>query len=167
MTAAEKVRRDERVVADRVRGLSWPTIAQRHGLSERHCRTIWADQAPVLSVEDFDPLELVREAIAQYDGLLEDLALLAESASQDAVRLGALKSKVSVIGERLVFLQAVGLLPRDLGLLQQERDIRMIAHLLVDLFERYGLPPEAEEELLRALGASNGERSSNAAALGA
>ena len=39
LTAQRKVERDAAVVRDRARGLTWPTIAARHGLSERQCRT--------------------------------------------------------------------------------------------------------------------------------
>jgi len=65
------------------------------------------------------------------------------------VRLGALKSKLAVIEQRLVLLQAVGLLPHNLGLLQQERDVRTLARAVLDIFDRYGLPPEAEDEVPR------------------
>jgi hypothetical protein len=34
LPAAKQVRRDERIIADRARGLRWATIAERHGLSE-------------------------------------------------------------------------------------------------------------------------------------
>jgi hypothetical protein len=80
------------VVADRLRGLTWPTIAQRHGLSERHCREIleqWRLSQPAL--DELDPLELVQEALEQRAMLVEELALLVEKSKHDAVRLGALR----------------------------------------------------------------------------
>jgi hypothetical protein len=156
LTAGEKVRRDARIVADRAHGLGWATIADRHGLSERHCRTIWTEQAAMLAIEDVGPLERVQEAILQYDCVLEDLALLAEQASHDAVRLGAVRSRLAAIEQRLVLFQMLGLLPRDLECLRNEREARDLARVLRTVFDRYGLPPEAEEEILSALNGKNG-----------
>jgi hypothetical protein len=61
-TAAEKVKRDARVVADRARGLRWTTVAERNGLSETQVRNTWRQRR---SAEDFGslrPAEVVDEA---------------------------------------------------------------------------------------------------------
>ncbi len=150
MTAADKVRRDAQIIAERARGLSWPTIAERHGLSERHCRTVWQAYAHVqLPLDDGDPVETVREAIFQLDAAIEDLALIAENASHDAVRLGAVKSRLAAIDQRLSLLRAVGLLPHDLGLLRREIDYRHVTRVLFEVLGRHGV--EVEEDLAAAL----------------
>lgn len=38
MKAREKAARDAQVVADRHRGMTWPAIEAKHGLSARHAR---------------------------------------------------------------------------------------------------------------------------------
>jgi len=72
------------VIADRARGLSRATVAQRHQLSERHCREIWATGR----TSDLDPhasLEALTDFLAHLDAAIEDLALLAETTRNDAV----------------------------------------------------------------------------------
>ena len=51
LSAHEKVARDDRIVADRARGLTWATIGARHGVTERQCRTIWAERLREISTE--------------------------------------------------------------------------------------------------------------------
>jgi hypothetical protein len=73
------VARDAKVVADRARGLTWPTIADRHALSERQCRSIWSEWVRERPLEPTDPRDALREAVAQLDATIEDTALFAET----------------------------------------------------------------------------------------
>ncbi|MET0510712.1 MAG: hypothetical protein ABW135_03385, partial [Thermoleophilaceae bacterium] len=45
-------------------------------------------------------------------------------------------------------LQDVGILPRNLGLLSDEQDMRSIVAEIVGLFDKYSLPVEAHMDLL-------------------
>jgi hypothetical protein len=55
-------------VADRLRGLTWLTIATRHQLSERQCRQIFRQrQQSQPSLAELDPLELVQEAAEEWE----------------------------------------------------------------------------------------------------
>ena len=152
LRADEKVDRDARIVAERARGLSWGRIAQRHGLSERHCRAIWSTyRERNADLEAVDPLEAVQEALLQYEAVIDELAVLAEEAVQDAVRLGAIRSRLGAIEGRLGLMQAVGLLPAEHGFVRDELEKRQLVRVLVGVFGRYGLPPEAEAEIRAAL----------------
>ena len=152
LRADQKVDRDTQIVAERARGLSWGRIAQRHGLSERHCRAIWSNyRTRSADLEAVDPLEAVQEALLQYDGVIDELAVLAEEAVQDAVRLGAIRSRLGAIEARLRLMQAVGLLPAGGGFVRDELEQRQLVRVLVGVFDRYGLPPEAEAEVRAAL----------------
>ena len=51
VTAQQKVERDALIVGDRARGLTWATIEARHGVTERQCRTIWAERLQEVSAE--------------------------------------------------------------------------------------------------------------------
>ena len=77
-TAQQKVERDARIVADRARGLTWATIEARHGVTERQCRTIWAERLRKVSAEPVDVREALTEAITQFDAAIEDVSILAE-----------------------------------------------------------------------------------------
>jgi hypothetical protein len=156
LSAQKQVQRDARIVSDRARGFGWAAIAERHGLSERRCHEIWSTYwATQPSLGEIDPVEAVNEAIAQHDALVEDLARLAETSTQDAVRLGVLKAKREAMRERLILMQAVGLLPRDLGLLKHEVDVRRIIQVFMAALDRHDLPEVVEDDLLEALRAGS------------
>ena len=152
LTAAEKVKRDAKIVADRARGLGWALVADRHGLTERQCQNIWAhflNSQP--EPGEADPLTAVYETIASCDAIIEELALVAESATHDAVRLGAIKARQYAIEQRFRLKQAMGLIPRDLGLFVYEFDADRLAQTLEDVCEKHGATPEFYRDLSVAL----------------
>jgi hypothetical protein len=147
VTAQQKVERDAHIVADRSRGLTWATIEARHGVGERQCRTIWAERLREISTEPVDVREALREAITQLDAAIEDCALLAESTSNDSVRLGAIKARLAAMGERDELLRLSGLLPFDARAVRTEAELRDINDLILGLFDKHGLGDDAKREL--------------------
>jgi hypothetical protein len=159
LTAAEKVKRDAKIVADRARGLGWALIADRYKLSERQAQNVWAhflDTQP--QPGETDPLVAVKETIAYYDAIIEELALVAESATHDAVRLGAIKARQVAVGQKLALMQAVGELPSDLGLFRQEIDVRQVANEIVATCTRHGASEEFMKDLRETLGKGSIQR---------
>jgi hypothetical protein len=148
----EKVRRDSEVVADRVRGLRWATVAERHGLSERHCREIvqrWRQAQPGLG--DSDPLEVVAEVLEQLEAVIERLSLLADEPVQDSVKLGAVKALLAAQHERVELLMSVGLLPHNLGLVRHEVDVRRLIRTILEVFDRHGVASDVRMDVAEAL----------------
>jgi hypothetical protein len=90
LPAQEKVERDRLIVADRAAGLTWPTIARRHDISERQgrraARSHWEGAS---GLAEHDPVEAVLEALEQVDVIVERFARLAAEATHDAVVVGA------------------------------------------------------------------------------
>ena len=148
LTARGKVERDREIIADRARGFTWPTIAARHDLTERQCRSIWKQsldaQARVL---ESDPFEAVAEALVQWDAVIERFAVVAQEATQDSVRLGALKAQADALKARLILAHAVGLLPRDLGLFRREADVRLVATKILRTLEAHDVSEEVFDAL--------------------
>jgi hypothetical protein len=137
------------VIADRARGLPWAHIAERHGVTERQCRNIWSQRRQAgEGVHGVDWQALVLDAIATYEAAIEDLACLADSTGNDAVKLGAIKARVSVVGDRLSFLRTVGLLPSDPQTAAARQDMEATVAAIFQVFDRYGLPDEAADEVL-------------------
>jgi hypothetical protein len=152
LTAREKVVRDGKIVADRARGLGWALIADRYGLTERQCQNIsthYFDTQP--KPRDADPLTAVKETIASCDAIIEDLALVAESATHDAVRLGAIKARQYAVEQRFRLKQAVGLIPRNLGLFVQEIDIQHVVMALDAVIAKHDPGVEFHKDLIAAL----------------
>ena len=148
VTAQEKVRRDAKVVADRARGFTWRTIAERNGLCERQCRAIWAERRSAsIDLLAGDPMESLDEAADQLDALIEDCALLAETTANDSVRVAAIKERRTLIGEKIAFQQATGLLPRNLRLLRTEQQMTDIIEGMIEILVEH----EVGEDVLRAL----------------
>jgi hypothetical protein len=151
LTAAQKVRRDAEIVADRARGLTWPTIAERNRISERQARRAWTDWIRRAPLEAVDPLRALQDAVAQLDALVEDLVLLAESTANDSVRLGAIKSRWLIIADRFRLMSYTGLLPRDLGLYRTELDARRLVDAIFRAFDEHAVSRDAREAVLAAL----------------
>jgi hypothetical protein len=151
LTAQEKVRRDAAIARDRARGLGWATISARHGVSERQGRTIWRERLQGVSAEPVDVREALREAIAQLDAAIEDVSTLAESTANDAVRLGAIKARISAMGDKQDLMRLAGLLPYDERAVRTEMELREINDAIIALFDRYGLPDAAKRELEEGL----------------
>lgn len=93
----------------------------------------------------------MQEALEQLEALVEQLALVAETSRHDAVRLGALKAQLAASAQRLTLLQAVGVLPRNLGLIRNDVDNRRMAEQIADVFERHCVSDEAAREVIEAL----------------
>jgi hypothetical protein len=164
VTAQEKVRRDAAIARDRSRGLGWATISEGYGVSERQARTIWRERLQHVSVERVDVRDALREAIAQLDAAVEDLALLAEATKNDAVRLGAIKARFSAMGERHELMRLSGLLPFDARAVRTEAELREINDLILGLFDSYGLGDDAKRELEEGLEAGLAGRNGRHAA---
>lgn len=148
VTARERVQRDSRIVESRARGQTWSATAAANGVSERHCRRIadqYRDTSP--SLQEWDPIAVVEQAYERYESAYERLAEITEEAKNDSARVGAVRAQTAVIGEQLALLQAVGVLPSNLGKLAVQADARTLAAHVVAIFDKYDLPVEAEEEL--------------------
>ena len=163
LPAEEKVRRDSAVVADRGRGLTWSTIAERHNLSERHCREIWSEGRG-LRLHAEDPLEALADLLAQLDAGIEDLALLAETARNESVKLGALKARMGATSEKFELLRACGLLPRDLRVFRFEVEVQQVAAMVLATFDSEGVPVEDTSAVVTALRSTGAESNGDVAA---
>src|SRR4051794_7677827 len=80
LRAEAKVARDRRIVLDRARGLPWPTTADRHDLTERQCRNVWAQRSTAgQELGERDAVEELRDLLDELDAAGEACALLIES----------------------------------------------------------------------------------------
>lgn len=152
MTTDQRARRNAEVFSARARGLTWPTIASRFGLSERQCRRIFAEHREAIgSLEDLDPTEIVRDTLDAYDAAIEELALLAEGSSHDGARLGAVRGRLDAIRSKWELMQAIGVFPSDLGQLWPEFDAAQVARRIVDVLDNHRISPEVQQEIAQAV----------------
>jgi len=144
------------VIADRARGFPWSYIADRHGLSERQCRNIWTarrdGRSDLLSAAEREAL--VHDALDAYDAAIEELAVLADETANDAVRLGSIKARTAVVKHRLEFLQAIGLLPKDLYAVALQIDAERLVASILRVLDDFGFPDAAHLAVLESLEAA-------------
>ena len=114
MNSRDKTNRDNEIVAARVRGQSWTTIAANYGLSERQCQTILQDyRASHPRLRQRDPIEIVDDMLDYYQGAQEELAEIAATSKHDATRVDAIRTRLDALAAQASLLRAVGVLPRD------------------------------------------------------
>ena len=74
-----------------------------------------------------------------------------KSTANDSVRLGAMKARISAIGEKQDLMRLSGLLPYDERAVRDGAELREINDVIIALFDRYGLPDVAKRELEEGL----------------
>ena len=152
MNSREKTNRDNQIVAARMRGLSWATIAATHELSERQCQTILADyRASHPRLRERDPVEILDDMLDAYAAAQEDLAIVAATTKHDATKVGASRTRLDALAAETNLLMLVGVLPRDLGVLRADIDVNAIAREMVAVLTEFEVPVEARRALLDAL----------------
>lgn len=152
MNAREKIARDNQIVASRMRGLSWATIAAKHGLSERQCQTILEDyRASHPRLRERDPIEILDDMLDAYAAAQEDLAIVAATTKHDATKVGAIRTRLDALAAQTNLLMLVGVLPRDLGVLRHDIDLHAMALEIVAVLNEFGVPIEARRALLEAI----------------
>lgn len=152
MTAHDRVRRIERVIEGRARGLRWSTIADEQGISVRTAQRIYSEGcAGHAGALHRDPIELARELLDQHEAAIEDLALLAGSTSHDGARLGAIRSRLDAITSKAQLLMALGVLPHDLGDLGATIEKEHVITTIMATLKKHNVSAELVDDMARAL----------------
>ena len=116
-------------------------------------RTILADyRASQPRLRERDPVEILDDMLDRYEAAQEELALAVSATTKhDATRVGAIRTRLDTLAAQTNLLMAVGVLPRDLGQLRQDVDVRELAQKTLAVFDAYDVPVEAKRELLLVL----------------
>ena len=154
MNAREKTNRDNQIVAARMRGLSWATIAGTYELSEasasRSLRTIARATRACVSVTRLSFWTSCWTATRA----LRRSWRRSRTTTHDATRVGAIRTRLDALAAQTNLLMLVGVLPRNLGQLRHDLDVQELARKTVAVFDRHGVPIEAKRELLLVLRAN-------------
>jgi hypothetical protein len=153
MNTVEKAKRNAEIIVDRALGMTWPQIAAKHSITARGAQMVyrqWRDDAMEAYNED-EALELAFDYKTRFEAVEARFAEIASSSINDAARVGALRSLVTTTVQRLALDQAVGRLPRNLGKLRVELDVRHVSQVVVATMKKHGVPEEAMREIQLAL----------------
>jgi hypothetical protein len=153
MSSKERVARDARIVSLRAQGFTWDSIGEEVGLSARQCRVVWAqwrDQEK-LEIQQLDPLDIVFDMLARLDAQIEQLGHLgleARATRNYNAAVGAVRAQGAAQEQMMNLMLETGVMPRHLGKIQVELEIRYVVTKILSIFDEYGMPPEARVKLL-------------------
>jgi hypothetical protein len=151
--------RNERIYNRWRRGIDYTTIAQDEKLHPRRVQEI-CDELRAESLEAFEltsplvGLKIVDKQLVQLDAAVSTAAEILEHAMADknwSAAIGASKRLAQAMRERLELQQARGLVPRNLGVLQQQWSGMALVQRILVVFERFGVPDEVGEEVARQI----------------
>lgn len=152
---AERRDRNRAIAEAREGGATWPVVAERFALSERHARRAYLEYVREAGrLIDLDPAETLREVVQVHTWALEELRALAATADNSSARVGAVRSRVTVAQDLLKLLVTAGVVPSadQIARLDLEREKRQFAAAVIDALECQGIDfGSLDEDLDRAL----------------
>lgn len=140
LSTAAAAKRHAKVIELRASGLAWASVAVQVGLAESSCKEVWkkwSDEGK-LEIQGTDPIAVVLEQITRLDVAIGELAEIASNkTNQAAARVGAIGAKARLMAQQVELLQAVGLMPKQLGRLAIELDVRFVSQQMFVILEKY------------------------------
>ena len=156
----ERVERNLAIVERRMRGDRWEDIANDHGVTIRRCKQIVeAYRASNPTLRHHDPVEVVDELL---EGYAADIRALNETydkanlANNVSGAVGAVNARMNARERIAELLQAIGVLPHDLGTMHLIIEGRVVAEKVFAVLERYELPEAIFADLEQALAEAEG-----------
>ena len=152
-TSVDVARRNVEIVTASQRGMSPATIANTYGLDVDHVRRIIRENKDLrepLNMEG-DPVELARDQLDQLAAAIDELAIVSATAKNDSARVGAIGKRLDAIRQQRELLQAIGLLPHDLGTLHVSIDVQAMSIRVLEVFERFDLPMDVQGAIIDAI----------------
>lgn len=151
----QQVERNLAIVERRARGDSWEDIANEHGVTIKRAKLIMAEyRRENPSLRNLLPVEIVDELLEGYSADLRalnetyDAAVLCANING---RVGAINSRMAARARIAELLQAIGVLPHDLGTMHLVIEGQVMAEKVFSVLERYDLPEDLFRELEEAL----------------
>lgn len=152
-TAEEREVRNQQIIVDWLRGMDYPALSAKWNLSERQLKEIIArfreHHKPVH--EGADPIDIVYTMLDRYSAWISQLAVIADEADADSARVGAVNAQMSAQNKSAELMQATGLLPKNLGTLRLELDVRLLTQKLIKVLNDHEAPIELKEAIVEVL----------------
>lgn len=156
MSRPEQVKRNLEIVSKRLQGVDEHEVAAEFGIGARRVRQIVAAyRATRPALREHDPMQIVDDLI---DGYMSDISTLARVQSTAEGRnnfnavIGAVNSKTTIRARLVELMQAVDVLPHELGTLKLVMDGRVLSERLMSWAAKQNLDLAAMEDLLEELG---------------
>lgn len=135
--------------------MSWEEIAKRVGVTGRQARSDYRSFVETLGdTGPDDPVELVDNLLRGFQADLWEFTEAADTAWEQQNVSGvvaAVRSRMDARAKIMELLQATNKLPKNLGTLRVERDVRFMIEVVVGVFDEFEVPAEAKRVLLERL----------------
>lgn len=142
---AERLKRDAAIIQLLKRGISPEQVGAQFALTARTVRRIkarWREAEP--GVAEIDATEIVQATLDNYEAAIEELAIVAARTTNPGAKVGAVKVRLEALRGRIELLQAVGVVPHDLGQLRVIDDAQDVARRIAEVFNAYGISEDAQ-----------------------
>lgn len=157
VTDMDRAVRNAEIVSARMRGLSYDQLEVTYHLSRRRLEQIVSEYRAVNpTLRNQDPIDVADELIEGYKADIEELVIIGATTNQDQVRVGAINSRMAARQRIAELLQALGVLPKDLGQLHIAIDVRQVAVKVVAVLKEHEVGEEVQDALLAALEPAGG-----------
>lgn len=154
LTAEQQTERNLLIVGERARGVTVDEVARKYRVTDRTVRNVmakWRDRNPTLRTHE--PMDIVDEMLDGYAALISDYEKDATTAGHGtAIAVGARHGKLRAYRQRAELLQAVGVLPNDIGTLNLYIDGQITANRVMEVLRRYKVEHPVIVAMLDALG---------------
>jgi transposase-like protein len=148
--------RNAQIVRDRAdHNMSWAKIAKKHGITDRMCRKVyrrWMEEAGPTAPED--PLEVVDGLLRGFNAdvweATEAIDLAWDQKQPNSV-ISGVRTRMDARIKAIELLQATGRLPKDLGTLHVEHDVRFLIEQIVEVFDEHDVPVAVRRALMDRL----------------
>lgn len=149
---AEQADRNQEIVAAHLRGLSFEEIAGTYNLTSVRCKQIFAEwKAANPSLRHHDPLDIADDMLNGFQADIEQLAYQSMSHKSETAQVAAVKARAAVRARIIGLLQAMGVLPNDLGQLSIAIDAKFTATRVLAVLNEFKVPDEVRDALIAAL----------------
>lgn len=156
LSLEKRVQRNAQIVRDRFDArMSWPQIAKKHGITDRACRKIvrqWLEEDGPTAPED--SLQVVDDLLRGFNSdvweATEAIDLAWEQGLPNAI-IGGIRTRMDARIKAVELLQATGRMPKDLGTLHVEHDVRFLIEQIVEVFDEHGVDPKVRRALMTRL----------------
>jgi hypothetical protein len=156
LTARDQEARNMKIVRARLLGLTEKEVAAKFELSEKTISNIMAKyRKSQPRLRRHDPMQIVDDFIDAYHAdasFLAEVQMEAQEKGNLNAAVGATNAKTQIRQRLQELLQAVGVMPNDLGTLHLVEDGRVMGERLMSWAKRAGLDVEQMRELLDELG---------------
>jgi chorismate mutase len=151
MTMVERVQLAMRIAAARGKPKpdAWTVIARREGKPMRTCQYVYAKLVEQRTPMD-DPtgMSVLVETLDLYNEIIEFLAEAVRDADMWTARIGAARSIMDALKDRVELMIVMGRMPRSVAAASDRQRVHTMLRQMGEVLERHGVAPEVIEDLI-------------------